>query len=700
MSQAAPAQAVPPRSARFGPFELNLETGELRKHGVRVRLQHRPFQILAALIESPGRLVTREELRARLWPSDVFVDFESGLNTAVNRLRLSLGDSAENSAYIETLSRLGYRFLAPVEISSVPPDAVPAKPADAAPPAVAAPVLSIPPPPPSPAARPLRLWLSIAAMALLLAAITAAIALRFNRHEPTFDRLTFRKGFVSEARFFPGADRILYSAEWNGAPGRLFSVPGGRRESQDLSLSDAWLAGIVSRTEFGFFHRPGNGDPPQLAVASLAGGGPREIPGHFENADWGPDGSLCLLSAVGSTYTIQYPRGHILYRSSQWISNLRVSPNGAYVAITEHPIALDDAGHITIVDSATGQSRVLTQNWGSLAGLAWNPSASEVWFTAARSGVEKSLWAVTLDGHTRLVSQNPGGLELHDISRSGKVLVTRSNAHLAMLLGDFAHASEQDISWLDWSRAVALSADGRTVLFDETGSGGGAAYSVFLYRGSSSSPERIGSGRAMDLSSDGRFALTQDAVDASKLSVIEAHTHSAQLLPSHGFNYRWSKFFPDARQILVYGHYPGQPDGIYRQSVSAAPAPVNPRLALDDAVIDSTGQFASGVSDRCEITILNLKDGSTRVIKTGRMAYPLLFLDAGRILTRATSNKVITLESLDTVTGQSTPFGRIQPGDPTGLEESTPLRIARNLQTYVYSRFYSYSDLFLVTGLR
>ena len=94
---------------RFGIFELNRRAWELRKHGTRIRLQPQPMHILCALLERPGEIVTRDELKARLWPDDTFVDFESGLNTAVNRLRLALGDSAEHPRYIETEARSGYR---------------------------------------------------------------------------------------------------------------------------------------------------------------------------------------------------------------------------------------------------------------------------------------------------------------------------------------------------------------------------------------------------------------------------------------------------------------------------------------------------------------------------------------------------------------------------------------------------------------
>jgi cholera toxin transcriptional activator len=107
----------PDRIARFGIFELDLAGGELRKNGAKLRLQEQPFQVLALLLERAGEIVTREELREKLWPADTFVDFDHSLNTAVNKLRETLGDSASSPRYIETLARRGYRFIAPVQHS-------------------------------------------------------------------------------------------------------------------------------------------------------------------------------------------------------------------------------------------------------------------------------------------------------------------------------------------------------------------------------------------------------------------------------------------------------------------------------------------------------------------------------------------------------------------------------------------------------
>ena len=104
-----------PKVVRFGTYEMDLRSGELRKNGLKARLTGQPFQILAILLERPGELVTREELQKRLWPGDMFVDFDSGLNAAVNRVREALGDSAENPRFVETLPRRGYRFIGQVE---------------------------------------------------------------------------------------------------------------------------------------------------------------------------------------------------------------------------------------------------------------------------------------------------------------------------------------------------------------------------------------------------------------------------------------------------------------------------------------------------------------------------------------------------------------------------------------------------------
>ncbi len=119
----------PARRYSFGAFEADAATGELRRQGIRIKLNAQPFQVLLLLIERPGQLLTREEISRELWPDGTFVDYEHGVNAAVNRIREALGDTAANSRFVETLARRGYRFVAPVEriaFNEAPPPSVPA----------------------------------------------------------------------------------------------------------------------------------------------------------------------------------------------------------------------------------------------------------------------------------------------------------------------------------------------------------------------------------------------------------------------------------------------------------------------------------------------------------------------------------------------------------------------------------------------
>jgi cholera toxin transcriptional activator len=111
-----PTESRPARRYRFGVFEADASTGELRRHGLRVKINAQPFQLLCMLLERPGALVTREEIARTLWPDGMFVDFEHGVNSAVNRIREALGDAASSPRFVETLARRGYRFVAPVEL--------------------------------------------------------------------------------------------------------------------------------------------------------------------------------------------------------------------------------------------------------------------------------------------------------------------------------------------------------------------------------------------------------------------------------------------------------------------------------------------------------------------------------------------------------------------------------------------------------
>ena len=200
---------------QFGTFELNMQTGELRKSGVRIRLQGKPFQILQALLEHPGEVVTRDELRKRLWPADTFVDFESGLNTAANRLRLTLGDSAENPRYIQTLSRT-QRPLYRRGQRSAPRPEVEIAAEIAAPEVIPAAVPAVLPVKPPNTPKPWWIWVATTSAVILLAGVIYLTHRKPAQEAATFRQITFRRGFVDMARFAPDGQTVLYAAHWTG----------------------------------------------------------------------------------------------------------------------------------------------------------------------------------------------------------------------------------------------------------------------------------------------------------------------------------------------------------------------------------------------------------------------------------------------------------------------------------------------------
>ena len=664
-------------SVKFGAFEISLDTGELRKHGVRVRLQRRPFHILEALLEKPGQVVSREELRSRLWSSDTFVDFESGLNTAINRLRTALGDSAEKPFYIETLARVGYRFIAPI----IPPESRSPESQPSAEPD-----------------RPLLVdWRAVAGAAFVAAAMAAIFWLhRTPRESASFRQLTFSNGAVRSARFAHDGKHVVYSAALNGNSSRVFETSLDGAGTKDLGFEAEQLASLSSKDQLALFRTSSD---PALEAVPLSGGSPTVLSDRAIAADWSAEGILSLVVANEGMYSVQYPPGKTLYASSEWIDDLRVSPRGDRVAFVKHPVPMDDGGDVVIAGT-DGRARVLSPGWESIEGLAWHPTGREVWFTAARSGVDRSLMAVDMKGRLRQVAQIPGGMLLRDISPGGGVLISRATSRMSMFWGNVDGSAPRDISWLDWSRAVAISADGKRVLFDETGQGGGSRYSVYLYDTDKKSSDRLGDGRAIDLSSDGGWSITQSASEPQKLFLVSTKDRKAVQLPNPGLQYRWARFFPgQCQDILFAGGPPNHKEQIYRQHVpGGTPVPISGGLRIRGVVVDDAGEFAVGVAREAKLAVINLHDGSSRFLDNPAHVVPVAFASKEQILTRREDGNSVVLELLYLRTGQARFYRKLAANDSFGSAKTFPIFVARDLKTFAYSRLETLSTLFLVFG--
>ena len=543
---------------RFGPFELDVRSGELRRNGTTVRLQPQPLKVLLLLAGRPGDVVTREEIQAEIWPAGTFVDFEQSLNFCIRQIRAALRDDANAPRYVETLPRRGYRWVAgPVQSETsgavvrewprpIATDASGAQPAvDASSGAVTAAL-----PAAAPAAR------SGGSLALVLVGARGPA------------RGGLRPVAAATGRAALGADlpphhlqarRAQLGALRARRPGGLLRGLGRRaaRAAGD-ALRRARLAHARHqgshggrRLELGRGRVPARG---VLARAPLAGGPAKEVLKDIGVADWTADGRDFAVSRWEAVRTkIEFPAGHVLAETPARLSRLRISPDGRYVAYTEHPVLNDDRGLVVVVDR-DGRRVAASPEWGSLDGIAWAPSGREVYFTASEAGADNSLRGLSLDGTVRMVLSGSGRFVLHDTAPDGRVLLERASFRSEIVFRRAAEHEDRDLSWLDFSAVVGISPKGDTVLFYESGEGGGPEYATFLRKTDGSPPVRLGAGRALDLSPDGRFVMSVDIRNAAGLDLTPTGPGEIRHVRIPGIAaHEDAGFLADSTRIFVTG---------------------------------------------------------------------------------------------------------------------------------------------------
>ena len=647
-----------------------------------------PFRILTALIENPGAVVTRDDLRRRLWPEDTFVDFERGLNTAVNRLRLALGDSAEQPRYIETVARTGYRFIAPVmPLHPLPKAATPEK--------------------TSPQPRHPRLrYMLLVATAFCLALIAIVAARWGTSARPVrFTQLTFARGRVSSARFTPDMQSIVYAAQWTGESQRFFQTDRTSGTSRPLGFEDMMLASVSAAGELALLSGRGTMNIAGAMLSRVAiNGGPAEpIEKNIFAADWSPDGRhLALVRVTPGAQQVEFPTGRVLYRAAGWIGGLRVSPAGDAVAFIDHPVRHDDAGAIKTVDIA-GHARTISSGWASAGGLAWK-NAREIWFTATRDRTPRALWSVTTDGRLRGIGQAPGVLTLQDIASDGRVLLTLESRRLEMAGRVAGDPAERDLSLTDWSRVQQLSTDGSAVLFDESGEGVGAHPVSYLRRMRTGEVIRLGEGLAQGFSADERTALILgESRHVLTLAPLAGGPRST--LARSGLEYQWVRPFPSGDRLLALGNAPGHPLRLYVQSIASGQAePLTPPLMVRNVAISPDCALIAWLTPEGELALYSTERRSVRVIPSTEPLAPLRWSRDGTWLyvqhLRSRTQSSADVSRIDPSNGELRPWKHLTPRDPAGVNSITGVAIAGDEQSYVYSYRRVLSDLYVAEGWR
>ncbi len=689
-----PSNAVSPapngaRTVRFGAFEADLHLGEVRKSGSRVKLQEQPFKVLQLLLERPGALVTREELRSRIWPEESFGDFDHAVNVAVGKLRIALGDSADNPSFIETVPRRGYRFVAVLEGA---PAAT--RPATSATGSASGP------------RRMLPAVIALAAAALLLLAGVFLGRRTAQPQAPEFQRLTVRHGTVYSARFAPDGHNVIYSASWDGAPMEIFSTDTHFSGTRSLGLSGTGLLALSPSGEMAVVQTPS----PRfmftlrgtLGEVPLAGGAPRQIAENIDWADWAPDGkSLAVVRDMAGRQRLESPVGHVLYETTGWISHPRMSPNGDQIAFLDHPTDMDDRGVVSVVDLA-GQRKVLSTGWESEEGLAWSPRGNEVLFSATEAGLQRQIYAVDLQGHLRLSFSAPGGVTLEDIAPDGRLLLTRDEQRAGIMALTPGASRERDLSWLDWSLPVDLSPDGSQVVFDEQGEQGGPTYTVAVRDLRGSPPVPLGEGMAGGFSPDGKWVAA--TVNYAQLVLLPTGAGASRRIDAggiqqYGHPILWLR---DGRQLVFPGKLPGHETQCFVQNIDGGkPRPVTPEGVTWCHPSPDGRWIAARDIASSQGRLYPVAGGEPRPIPGLLSGENFAWTsDPNFMYVHQWIQVPVKIYRLNVVTGQRQFFKEVNPPDMAGLCELGSIILSSDGRSYVYGFTRLLSDLYLVDGLQ
>jgi Tol biopolymer transport system component len=435
----------------------------------------------------------------------------------------------------------------------------------------------------------------------------------------------------------------------------------------------------------------------------LEGGAPREILNGVREADWTPDGSdLAVIRDVGGKDRLEFPAGKILAETGGYFSGPRFSPRGDRIAFFEHPFKFDDRGEVAVVDLA-GKKTVLSGGYWGEEGLAWSPSGDEVMFSAGNAYNNFRVYAVDLSGRRRVALESAGGLTIHDTRGDGRWLTTRDDFFREMPVLAPGAARERDLSWLDLSDPVALSRDGRTLLFMEESGSVGVNYAVCLRQTDGSPVVRLGEGAAFDLSRDGAWALA--AVPTTPPDLVLYPTGAGEprrLERGSVVSYGSGQFFPDGKRIVVCGHEEGKGVRCFVQDVAGGkPRPVTPE-GTDQAFVSPDGREILVKASGGALVLYPADGGEARPVPGATPDDAVIRWGAdGRSLVVYRADEVpARIERLDLATGKRSAIRTIGPADLTGLLSAGPFVFTDDGKAYAYACRRMFSHLFLVEGAR
>jgi Tol biopolymer transport system component len=361
-------------------------------------------------------------------------------------------------------------------------------------------------------------------LALLFLAAVAAAYFAGRRYvsssSASYHQLTFDSGYAGPARFTRDGNTVVYSAAWNSGSGQLYSQRSSSLQATALNV-DADVLGIADNGDMAvILKRHFLASWLQLGTLArlpLEGGAPRPILEDVYDADISRDGKdFAVVRREAGKQQLEFPIGKVLFETSGWISEVRISPDGSRVAFIDHPLVPDDRGAVALVDRQ-GSVRRLTPYYATGRSLCWLPNGKEIWYTASLEGEDPGMYAVTLEGKNRTVLRSPAELVIEDISSSGKVLL--ESVRFQIELGLKRSTDERARELRNSVDLGGMSADGKWIVYNLFQ---GSDYLAYLIKTDDSAAVQLGDGYGDGITWDGSIVAASRNTEPHKLFLYPA----------------------------------------------------------------------------------------------------------------------------------------------------------------------------------
>ena len=526
--------------------------------------------------------------------------------------------------------------------------------------------------------RPSRLPWALLALVSLVA--LAALAQAWTRSGSSaassplfkFDRKTFDQQVIYNARFMPDGQTIVYSSALIGNRPEIFLLQSGAMAPRSIASEGTHLLSVSADGELAVLtdttylnHRIHEGTLARMKID----GSPRVLVENVRDAEWGPEGELAVVRRVSGRDRLEYPLDHVLYETTGYVSEPRVSADGSRVAFLDHPTGTvyDDRGWVKVVDRQ-GEVKTLTREYAAIEGLAWNHADERLLFSGSPSGSEMyQPYSVGLkDQDAGAVTGTPGNLVVVDVAPDGRWLAIEMEGYYGIAARPPGGGMDIDLSWLDQNWGCSLSPDGEAVVF--TSGFGDVNYTIVTRRLDGSPITTLGPGNSAGFSPDGLW-VAATLFSSQEIVLYPTGAGTTRRLERQPIeSYDSVEWFPDSRNLLVVGNEPSSRLRSYRQSIDGGPpVPVTP-----EGVFGALSPRGDRVLARDSETVWQLYpiDGDTPTVAPGLLPSDQVTAwspEGAAVYVHDLGGVPLRFTRVDLTTGERTPSFVIGPDGEAGI---------------------------------